>query len=107
MPIDFILFLFDEGRCLIRKLFSSQRAHEGGLIGWDISKVMSIVGNNLYRLRVKLIVGLRHQGTIHAPDIPIDTLAAVDTRNLQYSQVLEDGEPTAIVTTFGQSSIRI
>ena len=102
MTVDFVFMGFDECCASIGKFVGRERAHKAGLAAGYITEVVTVFGHNFNGIRIILVVWLRHQYALDAPDIAADTLSVVDACNLQDAKVVVDTEPTAIVATLWQ-----
>ena len=89
----------------IRKLTTSHRAHEVGLLGWDIAKMVTILGHYLNGFGVVLIIRFRHQRTHDPTKVAVNARAIVDACNLQDSEIIIDAEITAITTRFRERTV--
>ena len=90
------------GCAAVGELVGCEPAHHLSLSARDIAEVVTVFSHDLDSVRIKLIVGFGHEGTLHTTDIATDALAVVDACNLQDAQVVVDRKPTAISTTLWQ-----
>ena len=88
MAVCLIFSLVDMCFAPIRECITSERPYEVRMTSRYISKVVTVFGHNLYRVRVKLVLWFRHQGALHATDITSDSFTVIDTSNLQDAKIV-------------------
>ena len=79
--VYFVLVLLNHRHAVEREFITSPAAHHVRLVLVDIAKMVTIFGDYLDGVRVKLVRWLRYQRDSVAPFIPYDILPMIDACN--------------------------
>lgn len=103
--VVFLLAFIDVDTAGMWKVAGDKLTHVFSFIGWDITEVATIEGNDLDGVRVMFIVWLGHQGGIECGAGKVfDSSAKIDTCDGGVIDVGIEVGPMPVVDEFGQRS---